>query len=155
MPAGDGLEGLGDQVRRGRTEAGELREEMVGIANDLGDLLRSEVELAKAEIREQAAQGAKIALWAGVAVVAALLTVAFVFVTEFIALDAVMRAWLAALITTATLAGITAVAGGVAYAHFRELSVVPTKTITSVREDVRWARGQLSSSSRTSESATP
>jgi hypothetical protein len=155
MPAGDGLEGVADQVRRGREETNELRKELRGIANDFGDLMRSEVELAKAELREQAAAGAQAASWAAVAAVAAVLTFAFVFVTELFLLNEVVPAWVAALLTTGTIAAVTGLAMSIASARFRQVRFVPAKTISSVREDVRWAKGQVRSSSRSSESVTP
>ena len=139
-------EGLGEQVRRGRDEARALGEEFAGIADDLRSLARNEVELAKAEMREQVSIGVKLAIWGGVAALMALVTTFFVFLTVMFALDAAMPLWAAALITTGIALLFTAVAGLLAYRRVKQLTVVPKKTMTSVKEDVQWAKDQLKSS---------
>lgn len=146
---------LGGAWRRGRDEARGLGEEAAGIAADLRGLLQSEVELAKAEVREQVALGVKVAIWGGVALVAALVMTVFVFLTIFFALDTFMPEWLAALVTTGILALLAAFAGWMAYSRVKSMTVVPKKTIHSVKEDVRWAKGQLQSSPTSSASGAP
>lgn len=145
-------EGLGEQVRRGREEARALGEEFAGIADDLRQLAKSEVQLAKAELREQAALGTKIAMWGGIAALMSLVLIFFVFLTIMFALDAAMPLWAAALITTALILAITAFAGLMAYNRLKQLSVVPKKTMSSVKEDVQWAKDQLKSSATLSTS---
>jgi hypothetical protein len=46
-------------------------------------------------------------------------------------------------LTTAVILGLTALTGLIAYVYFRQVSVVPKRTIKSVQEDVEWARSQL------------
>jgi len=139
-------DGIRADARRASDEARALGEELGGIADDLRDLLRGEVELARAEAREQVSLVVRSAIWGGVAVVAALLTLVFIAVTAMFALDTVLPAWLAALIVTAALAVIAGVCGLVVRSRLRQVSVVPRKTIGSLREDVEWARAQLKSS---------
>lgn len=146
---------LGAAWRRGRDEARGLGEETAGIAADLRSLLQSEVELAKAEMREQAGLAAKIAAWGAIALVMSMVMTVFVFLTVFFALDTVMPDWLAALVTTALLAVLAAFAGWMAYSRVKSMTVVPKKTIDSVKEDVRWAKGQLRSSPTSSASGAP
>ena len=87
-----------------------------------------------------------IAIFGGVALVAAMLGLLFVFVTIMVALAAIMPWPAAALLTTVLLLLIAGGAGLFAYTKFKQLTVVPKKTIRSVREDVRWAKEQLRSS---------
>lgn len=154
MAGAVGLEGIGEQFRRGRQEARDLGDEAAGIAADLGDLLANELELAKAELHEHASSLVRAAVWGAIAAVAAMLLLTFAFVAVLFALDTQMQTWAAALVTTGIIALVAAVAGVVAYTRFRNVRVMPEKTISSVREDVRWARAQLKSSSTASVGAT-
>src|SRR6185437_7616226 len=108
--------------------------EMAGIAGDLRQLAATEVELAKAELGEQVGLARNIAIAGGIALVAAMLGLVFVFVTIMVALAAVMPWPAAALITTVLLFGIAGVGGLLVYTWFKRLTVVPKKTISSVRE---------------------
>lgn len=148
-------ESLGAAWRRGKDEARSLGDEAAGIAGDIRTLLQSEVALAKAEVHEQISLAVKIAIWGGVALVAGLLMATFAFITLFVALDLVMPQWLAGLVTTAILAVIAAVGALMARARLKAMTVVPKKTIDSVREDVRWAKDQLRSTTTSSASGTP
>lgn len=139
-------EGIRADARRASDEARALGEEVGGIADDLRDLLRGEVELAKAEVREQVSLVVRSAIWGGVGIVAALLTLVFIAVTATFALDTVLPTWLAALIVTVALAVIAGISGLMVRARIKQMSVVPKKTIGSLREDVEWARAQLKSS---------
>lgn len=139
-------EGIRGDARRASEEARALGEEVGGIADDLRDLLRGEVALARAEVREQLSLVVRSAIWGGVGIVAAFLTLAFIAVTAMFALDTVLPTWLAALIVTAALAIVAGVCGLVVRARIKQMSVVPKKTIGSLREDVEWARAQLKSS---------
>ncbi|GIH65067.1 MULTISPECIES: phage holin family protein [Microbispora] len=112
------------------------------IGEDLSTLFRQEVELAKAEIRQEAAKAGKAAGMLGGAgfagyMVALLVTLAVVF-----GLGNVMDLAWAALIVAA----VWAVIGGVLFARgkerMREVNPTPEQTIETLKEDVRWARAQ-------------
>jgi hypothetical protein len=109
-------------------------------------LVHQELELAKAELThkgKQAGAGAGMFGGAGAIGLAALgaLTACFI-----LALNAIMPAWLAALIV-ALIYGIIAfvlVKQGQARMK-RAVPPVPTQTIETVKEDVEWARTQMRS----------
>lgn len=112
------------------------------IGEDLSTLFRQEVELAKAEIRQEAAKAGKAAGMLGGAgfagyMVALLVTLAVVF-----GLGNVMDLAWAALIVAA----VWAVIGGVLFARgrerMREVDPTPEQTIETLKEDVRWVRAQ-------------
>ncbi|MGE5597222.1 MAG: phage holin family protein [Hyphomicrobiales bacterium] len=146
-------ESLGDQFRRSRDEARSIGEEFAGIADDMRELARSEVELAKAEMREQMQLATRAAIYGAIAAVIALVTLTFLFLTLRAVLDVWMPEWLATLITAGVALVLTAIAGWLAYARIKQLTVVPKKTVSSVKEDVRWARDQLKSSATLNASA--
>jgi hypothetical protein len=115
--------------------------QLVGeIGEDLSKLVRQELQLAKAELREEAGKAGKAAGLLGGAgfagyMVALLLTLAVVF-----GLGNVMDLGWAALIV----AVIWAVVGAVLYttgrARLREVQPKPERTVETLKEDAQWAR---------------
>ena len=132
-------------------EPGDLRERPIGellkqLSEETTRLVHQELELAKAELTQkgrQAGMGAGMFGGAGALGLAALgaLTACFI-----LALNAIMPAWLAALIV-AVVYGIVAfvlVKQGQARMK-RATPPVPTQTIETVKEDVEWAKTQMRS----------
>jgi len=126
--------------------ADELRDRPIGellkqLANETTTLVRQELDLAKAEMREKAGKaGPGVGMW-GAAGVTALLAGGALTAFLILALDGVMPNWLAALlvgVVYAAIAGVLYVSGK----HRVEEagSPVPQKTIESVKEDVQWAK---------------
>jgi hypothetical protein len=110
------------------------------ISDDLSRLFRQEVELAKAELREEAGKAGKAAGMLGGAgfagyMAALLLTLAVVF-----GLGNVMDLGWAALIV----AIVWAVVGAVLYANgrrkLRAVSPVPRQTVETLKEDAQWLK---------------
>jgi uncharacterized membrane protein YqjE len=145
----------GEHFRRSRDEMRGIQEELAGIAEDMRAMARTEVELAKAEMREQLSLGKRLGIWGGIAAVMGLITLIFAFTALMLVLDEFMPLWAAALVTFGVAAVITLIAGLIAYGAVRKMTVVPKKAITSMREDVRWAGAQLKSSTTLSGSETP
>ena len=131
-----------DQSRR-REDLHEqpIPELLKQLGNELTTLVRQELDLARAEMREKGRKAGPgigmIGAAGGVALLAAGALTAFLI----LALDGVMPNWLAALIVGlvyAAIAGVLYVSGK----HRVEEagSPVPKKTIESVKEDVQWAK---------------
>jgi uncharacterized membrane protein YqjE len=132
-------------------EPGDLRDRSLGellkqLSQETTQLVHQELELAKAELQQkgkQAGAGAGMFGGAGAIGLAALgaLTACFI-----LALNAVMPAWLAALLV-AVVYGIVAfvlVKQGQARLK-RATPPVPEQTIETVKEDVEWAKTQMRS----------
>lgn len=116
---------------------GEL---VASITQDVQTLFRQEIELAKAEIREDAVNTAKAASLLGGAgfagyMVAVLLSLAAVF-----GLGSLLGLGWASLIV----AGIWALVGVALFAtgrgRMREVSIKPERTVESLKEDAAWIR---------------
>jgi uncharacterized membrane protein YqjE len=104
-------------------------------------LVRQEMELAKTEVKEKAADaGVGAAALAGAAV-AALLALGALTAFLILALDGAMPAWAAAL-----LVGVLWALGAAGLALFgreklREMGApVPEKTVETLKEDIAWLR---------------
>lgn len=125
------------------------RDESIGtlvseVAQDVTQLFRQEVQLAKVELREEASKAAKAGGFlagAGFAgyMVAVLISLAVVF-----ALGAIMPLGWAAVIV----AVIWAIVGAVLYAtgrrRMKTVNPVPQQTVESLKEDVQWLRSDQS-----------
>ena len=127
-------------------QSAELHERSVGellkqLANETTTLMRQELELAKAEMREKAGKaGPGFGMW-GAAGAMALLALGSLTAFLILALDGAMPNWLAALIVGLVYAAIA----GVLYVRGKHRveeagSPVPEKTIETVKEDVQWAK---------------
>jgi uncharacterized membrane protein YqjE len=141
----NGHPGVREDLRDGREELRELSSEIAGIAQDLRGLLKSEVELAKAEMSEQVKAGGKAGMYGATAAIMGLLGLVFLGLTAMFALDHAVSMWLAALIVAGGLLLLAALAGLAARAYIKKITVVPKKAMTSVREDVSWAKAQAKS----------
>jgi uncharacterized membrane protein YqjE len=126
--------------------ANDLRDRPIGellkeLANETTTLVRQELDLAKAEMREKAGKaGPGFGMW-GAAGVTGLLALGSLTAFLILALDGAMPNWLAALIIGLVYAAIA----GVLYMRGKHRveeagSPVPEKTIETVKEDVQWAK---------------
>jgi len=111
------------------------------LASETTTLVRQELELAKAEMKEKGRKAGPgvglIGAAGGMALLAAGALTAFLILT----LDGFMPNWLAALIV----AGVYGVIAGVLYTQGKEKvddagSPAPRQTIETVKEDVEWAK---------------
>ena len=111
------------------------------LANETTTLVRQELDLAKAEMREKAGKvGAGAGMW-GTAGAAALLALGALTAFLILALDGVMPSWLAALIVGIAYAAIA----GVLYLRGKQRveeagSPVPEQTVETLKEDMQWAK---------------
>lgn len=116
-----------------------------GLLKDLQDLVRGEVALAKAEIKEDVSTAGKG--------VAALATAAFLGMTGFVFLmlgltyliNLYWRMWVSAAVVGAALLVIAAVLGMSGKKKLSATSLKPEQTIDSLKEDQQWAKAQISS----------
>jgi len=119
--------------------------ELVGdLSTEFGDLLKTQVELAKVELRTEAKKvGQTAGIFGGAAVAGYMALVLISFAVAW-ALENVMDAGLAFFIVGA----VYAIVGTVLYLNGRrrvkETNVVPEQTVASVKEDVQWARQKMS-----------
>src|SRR5215216_7832545 len=132
-------------------DQGDLRERplpelLKQLSEQTTRLVRQELELAKAELTQkgkQAGAGAGLFGTAGAIGLAALgaLTACFI-----LALNAVMPAWLAALIVAVVYGIIAFVLVKQGQARIKRATPpVPEQTIETVKEDVEWAKTQMRS----------
>jgi len=115
--------------------------QMIGdISNDLSQLFRQEVELAKVELKQEATKAGKAAGMLGGAGFAGYLAVVLLSFALVFGLANVMDAGWAALIV----AVIWAIVGAVLYAAGRKrlktVDPVPRRTVDTIKEDAQWLK---------------
>jgi len=119
------------------TSVGEL---IGNISNDLSTLFRQEVELAKAELKQEASKAGKAAGMLGAAGFAGYLVVVLLSFALVAALSNVMDPGWAALIV----AVIWAIVGAVLYANGRKklktVDPTPRRTVETIKEDAQWLK---------------
>ena len=132
----------------------ELREQSIGdllkqLSEQTATLVRQELDLAKAEMQQKGKRaGVGIGL-IGVGGVVALAAVGALTATLILILAEWMDAWLAALIVTVVYAAGAALLALQGKEKVAEATpAVPEQTIETVKEDVQWAKTQMTSDSK-------
>jgi uncharacterized membrane protein YqjE len=113
-----------------------------GIIHNVQDIVRSEVRLAKTEIREEAIKAKALLLLLGAGAVTGLFAILFLLLMIVSALALIVPNWAAALIVAVALAVVAGVmlAGGVK--SFQKLHPTPELTVESIKENIQWAKQQ-------------
>ena len=119
--------------------------EIVGdVTQDLTTLVKQELELAKTELKQEAARAGKGAGMLGGAGVAAVLFLVFLSLTIVFLLDNWMPLELAALIVAAVWAVVAAVLAARGRRELKRSNPQLPKTQQTLKEDAAWARAQKS-----------
>jgi len=120
---------------------GELFSE---VTKDLSTLMRQEVELAKAEVRQEAARAGQAAGLLGGAGVSGLLTAIFASLAAMFGLRAWMDIGWAALIVAVVWGIVGAVLFSSGRARLKTVNPVPQRTVETIKEDVQWTKNRAS-----------
>lgn len=124
-------------------EANRSMSEVVqDVFGNIQDIIRSELRLAKAEVREQISKGAKATAIVGAGALAGIFCIALIVATCVLALATALPAWLAALIMGILTGMIAAALIKVGRMRLKQVNAVPRETIDSMKENVEWARGR-------------
>jgi len=119
------------------------------LSEQTSNLIRKEMELAKAELAERGKSAGIGAGMLGGAGVAGLLALGALTACLILLLAKAMDAWVAALIVTAIHAAVAGTLALVGRARLREgMPPAPEQTVESVKEDVQWAKNRAISARR-------
>jgi uncharacterized membrane protein YqjE len=135
----------------GPGDSEDLRERSIGellkqLSEETTRLVHQELELAKAELTQKGKQAGAGAGLFGAAGAIGLLAAAALTTCFILALDAVMPAWLAALLVAVVYGVIALVVVKQGQAKMKAAGpLVPEQTIETVKEDVAWAKTQMRS----------
>jgi uncharacterized membrane protein YqjE len=120
-----------------------IAEVLQNILSNVYEIIRSEFRLAKVESQEQLSKAAKSSGLLAIGLLLATFALGLFLLTLVYALETVMAAWLAALIVAAsvTIAAISIIQVG--RERMRRIHM-PERTIATVKENVQWAKRQIS-----------
>jgi len=112
------------------------------IIRDVQEIVRSEVRLAKTELREEAVKAKTAAGLLGAAAVTAFFAVLFVLLALVYALAIVMSGWAAALIVGVGLAVVATVMVMAGLKRWKQIQATPARAMDSMKENVEWVKQQ-------------
>lgn len=119
--------------------------ELIGkVSTDLSQLVRKEIELAKAETKEELSKAGQGAGMFGGAGVAGLLTLIFVSLALVFALGNVMDLGWAALLVGVLWGIAAAVLAVLGRSRFRQVNPALPETTETLKEDAQWVKQQRS-----------
>ncbi|GAA3900857.1 phage holin family protein [Streptomyces lacrimifluminis] len=110
------------------------------VTSDLQTLFRQEIELAKAEVRQEATKAGKAAGMYGGAGLAGWMVLLFLSLAAVLGLANVMDGGWASLIVTAVWGVVAAVLYQRGRTRMRTVSPKPEQTVESMKENAEWAR---------------
>lgn len=132
-----------DRPPNGRGES--LGDTLTGIIQDLQNIIRGEVQLAKTEIKEDAGKLGGALGMIGAAAFLALVGFIFLMLGVTYLLNKSLEMWISAGIVGLALLIIGAILGVIGKNQIQEANMVPDKTIESLKEDKEWASRQMNS----------
>ena len=110
------------------------------IVRNVQEIVRSEVRLAKIEIREEAVKAKSVSLFLGTGAVIAIFAILFLLLTIIYALALVIPIWAAALIVGVALAVTASMMFMAGVRRFKQIHATPERTVESVKENLVWAK---------------
>ena len=110
------------------------------ILRNLQEMVRSEVRLAKVEIRDEARRAVSSGVWIAAGAVGALSAWMFLLWTIAYALATRMSMWAATLVVAVVMAAAAAVLiiGGIR--RVKRIHPIPERTVESVKENLEWMK---------------
>jgi hypothetical protein len=120
-----------------------ITEVLQDIAQNVQQIIRSEVLLAKTEVKQEAIQTARAGRPLIGGGIAGMYAIGFLLLCCVFALEMVVAAWAAALIVGGGVAIIGGILIKVGLNRLRRVSPTPERTVATVKENVEWAKTKL------------
>ena len=130
-------------IRQTTSNGRTMSEVLQDIVANIQEIVRSEFRLAKVEIHEEATKAVRSSIPLVIGVLLSLYALGFILLAVVHALSMVVDAWLAALIVGAGVLAISMILVSVGRKRFKQVKVVPEKTVVTVKENVQWAKHQI------------
>lgn len=130
-------------MNRAETEP-SLGQLFTELSDDMSTLVRQELELAKAETMQKVSQATRSIIMMVAGGLLAYAGLISLVIAAAIALGALMPYWLSSLIVGLVVIVIGAVLVMSGRSSLANLSLVPEKTVETLKQDARWAKEQVS-----------
>jgi len=113
------------------------------LVSNFQEIVRSEVRLAKLEIRDEAVKAKAAGVLLGAGVLCGLFAAFFLLLASVYALTRLMPDWGAALTVAITMGIIAAFTVSAGMKGWKKIHPTPDKTIENVKENVEWVKQQI------------
>ena len=130
-------------IRQTTSNGRTMSEVLQDIVANVQEIVRSEFRLAKVEIHEETTKAVRSSIPLVMGVLLSLYALGFILLAVVHALSLVVDAWLAALIVGFGVLVISMILVSVGRNRFKQVKVVPEKTVVTVKENVQWAKHQI------------
>ena len=117
--------------------------EIIGNAPEIKEIIRSEVQLAKTEIKEEVRGATKVSAFHAAAAISGLYALGLILLACVYGLSHFVQPWLAALIVGLVMAAIGGIAYMMARKETQQLSFKAEQTLETAKENVRWAKNRF------------
>jgi len=125
-----------------RSDGRSIKQILQDIVNHVGDIMRSELRLARTEVRQDVTHYAKTSAFIGVAGILAFYAGGLVLLSAVYALQDVMPSWLAALLIGVAVGTVAAILYMTGRKKLAKASLRPDKTIQTLEDNVTWFKRQ-------------
>jgi uncharacterized membrane protein YqjE len=110
------------------------------IIRNIQEMLRSEVRLAKTELREEAAKAKSSVVLLGGGAASAFFAVFFLLLMTVYALTRLVPDWAAALIVAGLMAVVAGLMLSAGMKRFKQVHPTPERTVENIKENVEWMK---------------
>lgn len=115
---------------------------MQDMMSDVSEIVRSEIRLAKTELKSEANEVVRTLPVLGIGILFGLCAVAMALTTALLALGLVIPYWAAALILFAATAILAGALTGIGVKRLRSIRLKPATTVRTLEENAQWLKTQ-------------
>ena len=112
------------------------------IVGNLQQIIRAEVRLAKVEVGEELSKARQAMVLLAIGALFGAMALAFLLLGAVYALAHVVQPWVAAVLVAIGAGVIGGALVAVGVSQIKRVSLPPARTVTSVQENIQWAKAQ-------------
>jgi uncharacterized membrane protein YqjE len=112
------------------------------IVGNLQQIIRAEVRLAKVEVGEELSKARQAMVLLAIGALFGAMALAFLLLGAVYALAHVIQPWAAAVLVALGAGAVGGALVAVGISQIKRVSLPPARTVTSVQENIQWAKAQ-------------
>jgi uncharacterized membrane protein YqjE len=112
------------------------------IVGNLQQIIRAEVRLAKVEVGEELSKARQAMVLLAIGALFGAMALAFLLLGAVYALAHVIQPWAAAVLVAIGAGAVGGALVAVGISQIKRVSLPPARTVTSVQENIQWAKAQ-------------
>ena len=112
------------------------------IVGNLQQIIRAEVRLAKVEVGEELSKARQAMVLLAIGALFGVMALAFLLLGAVYALAHVIQPWAAAVLVALGAGAVGGALVAVGISQIKRVSLPPARTVTSVQENIQWAKAQ-------------